>query len=566
MQRLGGRWPFASNSVEVNSRASAIATAHAARPRSLRAREKAREFLLSWKLLWLLAAVGGLVRVVLYVANRSLWFDEAALALNLINRPFHRLFSPLDFGQAAPIGFLMIEHSAARGLGYSEYALRLFPLLSGLVALFGFVVLARLLLTPLAAALAVTLFAVAQGPVYYSSELKPYSTDVAAAVLLLLAGIALTEKVRERWPALAIGIGGLALVGFSFASVIVLAAVAVGLGVEAARRRRDTPALLLPLAIWVAGTMAVGAFAITRLGSIRNAFKLTADATIGPAAVFNAHALNVFASGLASSVGLVGTSPWNQLQKVAALAAMVGAGSLLARTPIRGLMVLLPIPLTLGAAALDQYPLTRRTALFLVPIVVLALAEGVARLSAWAGRRWAPVVAIGLAMMIGAGPVWRSAKATLHPPRHEELKPVLAYIRDHWQPGDTLYVHYEAQYAFLYYNECGCLSLRLGGTRLWPIAPGPGHRDLYSPAVQPRSRSVLIGRSTNVWTEQLQDLNRLRGRRRVWLIYSHLYGSEPAFVKQHLLRRLDEIGKRLRAFTEPGAHAYLYDLDSRRSG
>jgi hypothetical protein len=229
-------------------------------------------------------------------------------------------------------------------------------------------------------------------------------------------------------------------------------------------------------------------------------------------------------------------------------------------------MVLLPIPLTLAAAALGQYPLTRRTTLFLVPIAVVALAEGVARLSAWAGRRWAPVVAIGLAMIIAAGPVWWSAKAALHPPRHEELKPVLAYIRDHWQPGDTLYVHYEAQDAFLYYNECGCLSLRLGGTKIWPVARRPGPRDLYSPAVQPRSRSVLIGPSTNVRTEQLRDLNRLRGRRRVWFIYSHLYSDEPAFVKQHLLRRLDEMGKRLSAFTEPGANAYLYDLDSRRSG
>jgi hypothetical protein len=555
--------------VDTDAGAKAAPADHstATRPfHAFRGREQARSLLLSWKLLWLLAAVGALFRVVLYRANRSLWFDEAALALNLINRPFHRLFSPLDFGQAAPIGFLMLEHSAARSLGYSEYALRLFPLLSGLVALVGFVVLARLYLTPLAAALAVSLFAVAQGPVYYSAELKPYSTDVAAAVLLLLAGIALTEKVRGRWPGLAIGIGGLALLGFSFASAIVLAAVTVGLSIEAIRRRRDSPALLLPLAIWLPGVLAVGAFAATRLESVRNGFKLADDGTIGPAAVFNVHALNVFASGLASSVGLLGTSPWNQLQKVAALVALLGAASLVARTPIRGLMVLLPVPLTLAAAALDQYPLTRRTTLFLVPIVVLALAEGVARLSPLAGRRWGTAAAIGLVVIIGAGPVWQSAKAALQPPRHEELKPVLAYIRDHWRPGDTLYVHYEAQYAFLYYNECGCLSLRRGDKKLWPVAPAPGQRDLLSTAVQPRSRSVLIGLSTNVSKEQLQDLNRLRGRRRVWFVYSHLYGAEPVFVKQHLLRRLDEIGKRLRAFTDTGANAYLYDLDSRRSG
>ena len=109
-------------------------------------------------------------------------------------------------------------------------------------------------------------------------------------------------------------------------------------------------------------------------------------------------------------------------------AAVVGAGSLLIRVPARAFLVLLPIPLTLAAAALGQYPLTYRTTLFLVPVVVLTLAEGIARLTAWTPRRWAPIIAVGLSAAIAAGPAWWSANAALNPPGHEEIKPVLTHI------------------------------------------------------------------------------------------------------------------------------------------
>jgi hypothetical protein len=534
--------------------------------RSFRPREQACNLVVSWKLLWALAAVGGLVRTVQYAANRSLWFDEAALGLNLLERSFGRLLSPpLDFGQAAPVGFLIVERSAADVFGYSEYALRLFPLVCGFVALAGFVFLARRVLTPFTAPLAVGLFALAQGPAYYSSELKPYAVDVAATILLLLAGVSLIERSQGKWTALGIGGSGIVLTGFSFPSILVLAAAAIAVAAKAAQRGPLAGRLLLALTVWACGMAAAGIFALTQLSAIRNGFKLAADTAIGPGVVFNLHALNVFASGLAAGAGLEQEAPWNQLQKLAALAALVGAGSLLIRAPIIGLMVLLPIPLTLVAAALDQYPLTRRTTLFLVPIVILALAEGIARLSAWAPRRSRPLIATGLTVMIGVGPAWWSAKAVLHPPKHEELRPVLAYVRDHWRPGDTLYIHYEAQYAFLYYKECGCLALTgRDGAKLWPAVPGPGGRELYSPAVKSKSRSILIGPSTSVQA-QLADLNRLRGRRRVWFVYSHLYGSEPGFVKQRLLGRLDEMGVRVAKVIKPGAYAYLYRLEASAS-
>jgi hypothetical protein len=246
----------------------------------------------------------------------------------------------------------------------------------------------------------------------------------------------------------------------------------------------------------------------------------------------------------------------------------VGTGSLLARTPTRGLMLLLPVAVTLAAAALNQYPLTYRTTLFLLPMVVLTLVEGIARMSAWAPVRWAPFVAVGLGVAVAAGPAWQAATAAAHPPGREEIKPVLTYVRDHWRRGDTLYLHYGAQHAFLYYDECGCFSATgPRDARLWRIAARPDGRMLFSPVLRPTSRAVLVGPSQGTAMQQINDLDRLQGRTRVWFLYSHVSSaSEPDFIRRRLLGRLNQMGRRTAEVSEPGAHAYLYTLFPARSG
>ena len=61
---------------------------------------------------WLIIVFGIVVRLVQYLSNRSLWADEAALALNIVNRSYSELGQPLDYDQAAPIGFLWLEKLA----------------------------------------------------------------------------------------------------------------------------------------------------------------------------------------------------------------------------------------------------------------------------------------------------------------------------------------------------------------------------------------------------------------------------------------------------------------------
>ena len=519
----------------------------------------------SRELIFVLVGIGILLRVRQYLSNRSLWIDESWLALNLIERPLSELTRPLDFNQAAPIGFLFIEGIAARVFGYSEYALRLFPLICGLLSIPAFVWLARRTVFPEAAPFAILLFVCADALIYYSSEVKPYQADVAVAVGLLAAGTLLAESPGlTRGRALLIAVGGLALITFSFPAVLVVAALAVTFAIRLAFKWRDqrNSATTLALLVWSLASVGIGIYGLTRGRHVRESFEVASGRFLGVTGS-PLHVLNVIGTRITDAIGFPETPPFNQVLKFTLLCAVIGAIALARRNPTQLAMFALPFVLLLGASAAHVYPLSQRTALFLLPAVILLITEGIAQVVRWVPARAKIATALFLGVAVAAGPVTLAGARFVHPRTREEIKPVLEFVRDHWRPGDTLYVHYGAQYAFLYYEKCGCLRLTgPGGRDLWPVVPVQGSRKQYARAVQATSPAVVIGRyAGDDRTRSLADLQRLRGRRRVWFLYTHVRDShERSFIERELVGYLDRIGTRVRAIDRPQAHGYLYEL------
>ena len=131
---------------------------------------------------------GFILRAHQYAFNRSLWMDEAMLALNIVDRSFAGLTQPLAYNQGAPLGFLFIQKLAVTLFGNHDYILRLFPFIASVVSLFLFYHLANAVTKGLGRILAVYLFSVSGWLVYYASECKQYSSDVMVCLLLLLYG------------------------------------------------------------------------------------------------------------------------------------------------------------------------------------------------------------------------------------------------------------------------------------------------------------------------------------------------------------------------------------------
>ena len=75
-----------------------------------------------------------------------MWCDETMFAANLLDRDWSDLTRPLDYRQVCPLGFLAIEWLAVRLLGFSELALRCFPMLCGVASVPLFYRLARQIL------------------------------------------------------------------------------------------------------------------------------------------------------------------------------------------------------------------------------------------------------------------------------------------------------------------------------------------------------------------------------------------------------------------------------------
>ena len=124
--------------------------------------------------------------LVQFTYNRSLWIDEAALALNIINRKGLELLKPLDYMQVAPVLFLQLEKLFSILLPNSEYGLRLLPLLCFYFSLYFFYEILKLIFKNYYTIIfALSLFVFHYNLIYYSSEVKQYICDVRAGLAKL---------------------------------------------------------------------------------------------------------------------------------------------------------------------------------------------------------------------------------------------------------------------------------------------------------------------------------------------------------------------------------------------
>lgn len=144
---------------------------------------------------WLLAAVlvGVGLRMAQYGANVPLWHDEATLVFNIVEKDAAELMGPLDAypdaPQASPPLFLLTERGVYERWGESRLALRALPLLSGVLALGAFALLARRMFSPATAVFLALLFALSDHLIWHATEVKQYSGDVLVACVLLLMAL-----------------------------------------------------------------------------------------------------------------------------------------------------------------------------------------------------------------------------------------------------------------------------------------------------------------------------------------------------------------------------------------
>ena len=403
---------------------------------------------------WAIAALGIALRIRQYLFNRSLWNDEADLALNIITRSYAGLTHPLALDQGAPLGFLWAEKSFTELFGQGEYALRALPLLAGIASVVLFRNLALKLLPSLASLLVIGLFACSPALIYFSSESKQYGVDVAAVIAVLCFFPWLLDSSPSLRRSLLYGSALAVLVWFSFPAVFVGGATSLTLVCVLAYRRDflGMRRVLLGSALWLTS------FALEYVVSLRplSANKALRDYWS------EAFAPNPLKAGLPSTVHFYwdfarGWSyfPWllwpphglSRLGQAAVLLLIVGIVAYLVRRRPFGLLIVAVTSVSVLANLVHEYPLFDRMLLFSVPVVYLTLG-GIFLLSK---RAWYQLLCVLLVAFLGGSAVMDGLKGAVHPVTRVEERAALAYVQQHRRPGDGVLVEWLGQASYLYY-------------------------------------------------------------------------------------------------------------------
>lgn len=132
------------------------------------------------------------LRLSAYLDARPLWHDEAPIALTVINNSFSSLLDNILDLQKAPLLFWAELKLSQMFLGNSETALRFFPFLFSILSVFVFYIFSKkfpadkFIVNKGAVLAANILFALNYRLIYFAGELKQYSGDVLFFMLSVL--------------------------------------------------------------------------------------------------------------------------------------------------------------------------------------------------------------------------------------------------------------------------------------------------------------------------------------------------------------------------------------------
>ena len=484
----------------------------------------------------LLILSGMILRLRQYLTGRSLWVDEAMLALNIVERDFAGMFQPLDYDQGAPLGFLLVEKLFNLILGKHEFALRFFPLLVGLASLWLFYLLLKRLTSGPGLLVPLALFAFNPRLIYYSSEVKQYILDVALTILLLLVAAPAFQPVPRKKDFAWLGLAGMVALWFSHPALFVLAGIGLAL-VIMALKRRDYSSLRSIMGIGALWLLNIAFLYVLILKDLsQNAYMREYwQGAFLPVPLWSDPGW--FTRSLSENIGLQFGVPY----AVFVVFFLMLVGGVMLWFHQRGVAIAIGsiLLVTLIAAALQLYPVFERMILFLVPIGLLLLGKAVEALHQRVQRFSVPgwLSVLFLAGYLLYGPLAASSQNFIEPKYFEHIRPSMATLRDAWKDGDALYVSNGALPAFRFYAPFYGLET---------ISYEYGKRDDYK-----NTKAIL------------SQLDSLKGQPRTWILLSHVYQKDNFNEREYVLNYLDEIGEKKREFRVPGTSVFLYLYDLR---
>ncbi|MCF6283774.1 MAG: glycosyltransferase family 39 protein [Candidatus Hydrogenedentes bacterium] len=484
-------------------------------------------------LAWCIIGFGLLPRLSQFASGRSLWHDESLLSASIVERGFMGLLAPLDHMQIAPPLYLWSLKLCTLLGGYTVYAVR-FP--SIVVSVAGLILgwhVARRMLSPVGALLGLLLLAASQHLINYAGETKPYSGDAMCTLLVFYLALKWEETPPNGRRTLLFG-GILAIaVWMSYPVVFVIAGVGiVQLSRSALNRDKRDFLHLATLCGISAASFLLQLFLVvlpnradSPMMDFMEDYWKHGFMPFPPKSIFELSWFRVKAFWFFDMPGGF------TLQGLALFVFLVGLCALFFRKRHYAAFLLLPLVVALIASGLHLYPFQARLTLFLVPVIMFAVGEGIGWIVATGNRRTGWVSGAVLTVLLMTQPLLRASRVIIAPTRHHELEKAMEYTNAHWQSGDRVFLVYtdSASYRFL------------------------SHRYLIpEDAIIAESRASHDEGDRERLLQEMAPLVEEGGP--VWFPLTYEYESHIEYI----LAYLDRHGVRDQEFSARGASAYRY--------
>lgn len=455
---------------------------------------------------YLVLIIGTIIRLRQYLANRSFWIDEAALAINIRDRDYSQLLEALEYQQIAPIGFLYLEKYLTSTFGHGEMVYRLFPLLASIASIWLLYKLCMVVINKEVALISSFLFIISTILTYFSSELKQYSSDIFFGLLILWVWHKLnTNKTVLR--SLSVGVVGAIGLWFSNVLVIVLSSIGLVNLVYLIFNRKLKPLLnsIPEYLLWAIS------FSINYYYFIfdhphsegmkkywASKFMVTDSFTESVEWIWYS-----LATTFSDSIGFY------QAFRVP-LFLFFGGVVISVFTHRKRLIFFFPIIIHFILSGIKIYPYDTRLVLYLIPFYLIFVSISIDYISKIRFLKRANILVSIIIIYSITGVYLSKAKDYFATPNmREHIRPTLSYIKQKMKKDDTLYVYYGSLRPFRF----------------------------YAPMMDFTTSSIIMGRYPNSLDENFKlEISRLNGR--VWILFSHLWPPDGIeYIDNQIIRK-----------------------------
>ncbi|MCX7990812.1 MAG: glycosyltransferase family 39 protein [Proteobacteria bacterium] len=476
-----------------------------------------------WLILTYLFIVYGIfLRLKQFFFFRSFWLDEAGIAINILRKDFSELAKPLDYNQAAPYGFLILEKIFVILFGGEDFVFRIIPFFSGIILIFLFYHLLRNVFSNNLGILSgIALISLNHDVVYYTIELKPYISDALVATLLTIFFIRLVNNFNNN--IIKYSFLSAIILWFSYPSLFFIASIYSALIIIFLREKDYQKLKKLILTSLIPLVSFSVYFLIVLKYAGKNDYLNNFWADHFAPAPYTLKALSWYKRAFLWALD----KPYNISNVyLGTFFTFTGLFILFKKDKKLFLFIFLVTFFMLFTSMIKRYPVFQRLILFSVPLYYLIISYNFELFD----KKISKIIIFSIfSVFFLFEPLKNSAEILNQSMSRQEIKPALRFISEKKINGDLLAIHHSADTLYEFYKD----KYNLDGLE-------------------------IIRKIKPMWNqaEYKFTLEKIKQSKRVWLLFTDFRRQE----NELFLGYLNSIGIKRGEWFYPGVELYLYEI------